>query len=163
METMNIALPESMKHFVQERVTEGGYSSVSEYVRELIRADQKRKAEERIDTLLLEGLDSGQPIPVTAEYWEEKKRRLTERLSKASQAAMTGHYHVLPAADRDLDDQAAYLATEASLDTALRFYDAASVTFGKIASMPGIGEQWPSANPAWPGCGSGGSRVSRST
>ena len=83
METMNIALPESMKHFVQERVSEGGYSSVSEYVRELIRADQKRKVEERIDTLLLEGLDSGQPIPVTAEYWEEKKRRLTERLSKA--------------------------------------------------------------------------------
>jgi antitoxin ParD1/3/4 len=83
METMNIALPESMKHFVQERVTEGGYSSVSEYVRELIRADQKRKVEERIDTLLLEGLDSGQPIPITSEYWEEKKRRLTERLSKA--------------------------------------------------------------------------------
>ena len=83
MDTMNIALPESMKHFVQQRVTEGGYSSVSEYVRELIRADQKRKVEERIDTLLLEGLDSGQPIPVTSEYWEEKKRRLTERLSKA--------------------------------------------------------------------------------
>jgi putative addiction module CopG family antidote len=53
METMNIALPESMKHFVQERVTEGGYSSVSEYIRELIRADQKRNAQERIDTLLL--------------------------------------------------------------------------------------------------------------
>jgi antitoxin ParD1/3/4 len=84
METMNIALPESMKHFVQERVTEGGYSSVSEYMRELIRADQKRKVEERIDTLLLEGLGSGQPIPVTAEYWEEKKRRLTERLSKTT-------------------------------------------------------------------------------
>jgi antitoxin ParD1/3/4 len=84
METMNIALPESMKHFVQERVTEGGYSSVSEYMRELIRADQKRKVEERIDTLLLEGLDSGQPIPVTAEYWEEKKRRLTERLRKTT-------------------------------------------------------------------------------
>ena len=29
---------------------------------------------------------------------------------------MTGHYHVLPAADRDLDDQAAYLAAEASLE-----------------------------------------------
>ena len=85
MDTMNIALPESMKHFVQERVTEGGYSSVSEYVRELIRADQKRTVEERIDVMLLEGLDSGQPIPVTPEYWEEKKRRLTERLSKAIQ------------------------------------------------------------------------------
>jgi toxin ParE1/3/4 len=60
---------------------------------------------------------------------------------------MTGQYHVLPAADRDLDEQAAYLATEASLDTALRFYDAASITFGTIANMPGMGEQWPSAHP----------------
>jgi antitoxin ParD1/3/4 len=49
----------------------------------LIRADQKRKAEDRIDALLLEGLDSGEPIPVTMEYWEEKKRKLTERLGKA--------------------------------------------------------------------------------
>lgn len=83
MDTMNIALPESMKQFVQERVTAGGYSSVSEYMRELIRVDQKRKVEERIDALLLEGLDSGEPIRVTPEYWEEKKRKLTERLGKA--------------------------------------------------------------------------------
>lgn len=82
MDTMNIALPESMKQFVLDRVTQGGYSSASEYVRELIRADQKRKAEERIDCLLLEGIDSGEPVPVTAEYWEEKKRKLTERLAK---------------------------------------------------------------------------------
>ncbi len=83
METMNIALPDSMKHFVQERVTAGGYSSVSEYIRELIRADQKRSAQERIDALLLEGLASGKPVAVTPEYWEEKKRRLRERPGKA--------------------------------------------------------------------------------
>jgi toxin ParE1/3/4 len=53
-------------------------------------------------------------------------------------------YHILPVADRDLDDQAAYLAAEVSLETALRFYDAASSTFGKIAGTPGIGEHWPS-------------------
>ena len=82
MDTMNIALPESMKEFVQERVSEGGYSSVSEYVRELIRADQRLRAEERIDALLLEGLDSGEPTPVAKEYWDEKKRKLTERLGK---------------------------------------------------------------------------------
>ena len=83
METMNIALPESMKRFVQERVSAGGYGSVSEYVRELIRADQKRKVEDRVDALLLEGLDSGDPILVTKEYWDEKKRKLTERLGRA--------------------------------------------------------------------------------
>lgn len=60
---------------------------------------------------------------------------------------MIGQYRVLSAADRDLDDQAAYLAAQASLETALRFYDAARSTFDKIAAMPGIGEQWPSANP----------------
>lgn len=84
METMNIALPESLKSFVQERVADGGYSSVSEYVRELIRADQKQRLEERIDSLLLEGLNSGAPIEVTPEYWEAKKRKLAERLSKAN-------------------------------------------------------------------------------
>ncbi len=73
----------TLKKLVDGQIAEGRYSSVSEYVRELIRADQKRKVEERIDILLLEGLDSGQPVPVTPEYWEEKKRRLAERLSKA--------------------------------------------------------------------------------
>lgn len=84
METMNIALPESLKTFVQERVADGGYSSVSEYVRELIRADQKQRQEERIDSLLLEGLNSGAPIEVTPEYWEAKKRKLAERLARAN-------------------------------------------------------------------------------
>jgi len=60
---------------------------------------------------------------------------------------MTAHYRVRPAADTDLDDQAAYLAREASLDIALRFYDAAAVTFEQIARMPGIGERRPTANP----------------
>ncbi len=60
---------------------------------------------------------------------------------------MTQHYRVLPAADRDLDDQAAYLAAQASLETALRFYDSASSSFARLAGMPGIGERWDSANP----------------
>ena len=80
METMNIALSAPLKAFVHQQVAAGGYSSASEYVRELIRADQKRRIEERIDRLLLEGLDSGEAIEVSAEYWEKKKRRLTERL-----------------------------------------------------------------------------------
>ena len=30
---MNIALPKGLKEFVQEQISSGGYSSVSEYVR----------------------------------------------------------------------------------------------------------------------------------
>ena len=86
MDTMNVALPESMKQFVNERVSQDGYSSTSEYIRSLIQIDQKRQAEERIDALLLEGLASGESIAVTPDYWEEKKRQLTQRLAKSTLA-----------------------------------------------------------------------------
>jgi toxin ParE1/3/4 len=78
---------------------------------------------------------------------------------------MTAQYRVLPAADRDLDEQAAYLAAQASLETALRFYDAASSTFAEIVRMPGIASASAGPRPirAWRVCASGGSRASRST
>jgi toxin ParE1/3/4 len=60
---------------------------------------------------------------------------------------MTPQYTVLPSADRDLDGQAGYLLQEASLETALRFYDAAAATFEKLARMPGMGERHESPHP----------------
>jgi len=59
---------------------------------------------------------------------------------------MTLPYRVLPAADADLDDQAAYLARNASLETALWFYDAARTTFERIARSPGLGGGWDGYN-----------------
>jgi antitoxin ParD1/3/4 len=81
METMNIALPKPMKAFIQEQVTQGEYSSASEYVRELIRADQKRKAEAKLEALLLEGLE-GEGTRVTDEWWEEFRAKVKERHRK---------------------------------------------------------------------------------
>ena len=78
METMNIALSAEMKEFVQSEVAQGGYSSASEYVRRLIREERKRKAEERLEALLLEGLNSGDPIEVTEEWWQQKRAELIE-------------------------------------------------------------------------------------
>ena len=76
---MNISLPEELKDYVEEQ-TRSGYSTPSEFVRELIREDQKRRAKERLDTLLLEGLDSGDPIPANAEFWTELKREAMAKL-----------------------------------------------------------------------------------
>ena len=56
MQSMNISLPEPLKDFVDGQIASGRYSSASEYVRELIREDEKRKVEERLEALLLEGL-----------------------------------------------------------------------------------------------------------
>jgi antitoxin ParD1/3/4 len=55
---LNISLPDSMKDLVQEQVNIGGYSSASEYIRELVPADQKRKAKENLEIVLLETLKS---------------------------------------------------------------------------------------------------------
>jgi antitoxin ParD1/3/4 len=52
---MNISLPDPMKDFVDGQVASGRYSSASEYVRELLRKDEKRGAEEKLEALLLEG------------------------------------------------------------------------------------------------------------
>ncbi|HRF73133.1 MAG TPA: type II toxin-antitoxin system ParD family antitoxin, partial [Accumulibacter sp.] len=49
---MNISLPDPLKKFVDGQIAQGRYSSVSEYVRELIRADEKRKAEEQLEAKL---------------------------------------------------------------------------------------------------------------
>ena len=53
MESMNISLPEPLKQFVDGQIFTGRYSSASEYVRELIRADEKRKAEEQLEAKLV--------------------------------------------------------------------------------------------------------------
>jgi putative addiction module CopG family antidote len=52
---MNISLPERMKAFVDSQIAQGRYSSVSEYVRDLIKDDERRKAEEQLEALLLKG------------------------------------------------------------------------------------------------------------
>ncbi len=86
MTSINISLPESMKEYVEAQVAGGGYSTASEYLRELIRADQKQKAEEKLEALLLEGLNSGEPVELTPTFWEDLRRELRERFSKKAAA-----------------------------------------------------------------------------
>jgi antitoxin ParD1/3/4 len=76
--TMNISLPDSMRAFVDERLSQDGYGTASEYVRELIRADQKRREEERLEKLLLQRLEG-----VDAEFdIEDLRATLAKRLGK---------------------------------------------------------------------------------
>jgi antitoxin ParD1/3/4 len=81
MQTMNISLPDPMKQYVEEQVAAGDYSSASEYIRELVRADQKRHAKEQLEQVLLSAINSGDPMEVTPEMVEQVRRRLRERAS----------------------------------------------------------------------------------
>ena len=76
MTTLNISLPESMRTYIEETVSRGGYSTASEYIRQLVRDDQKRAAKERLEGLLMEGVESGPAVEMTAADWDELRRRV---------------------------------------------------------------------------------------
>jgi antitoxin ParD1/3/4 len=79
MQSMNISLPEPLKQFVDGQISKGRYSSASEYVRELIRADEKRKAEEELEARLLEGLNSPES-ELTSSDWRAIRSEALARL-----------------------------------------------------------------------------------
>ena len=80
MTTLNISLPESMRAFIEEEIAKGGYSTASEYIRHLIRQAQKTATKERLDMLLLEGLESGESVEVIDQWWDEKRDYLLNKL-----------------------------------------------------------------------------------
>jgi len=80
MESMNISLPEPLKQFVDGQIAAGRYSSASEYIRELIREDEKRKAEERLEALLLEGLQ-GEESELTRDDWTAIRKEARTRIA----------------------------------------------------------------------------------
>ena len=79
MAEITISLPESMWGFIDEQVAQGGYGTASDYLRALVREDQKRKARERLEGLLLEGLESGPATEMTDDDWQEMRRRFERR------------------------------------------------------------------------------------
>ena len=85
MTTMSISLPDDMKAFVESQVTGGSYGSASEYVRDLVRMEQRRQARERVENEFLEALKSPGEV-VTPEYWAALTHEARE-LVKARKAA----------------------------------------------------------------------------
>ena len=54
--------------------------TVEVYLERLVRAEQQ--AEDEIEALAREGLVSGEPLSAGPDYWEDKHRRLDERLNE---------------------------------------------------------------------------------
>jgi antitoxin ParD1/3/4 len=76
---MNISLPENLKEFVESQVRSGDFSSVSEFMRQLLRREQRERDREKLELRILEGLSSGEPVEATPEMWEQLRQRLRNR------------------------------------------------------------------------------------
>jgi antitoxin ParD1/3/4 len=69
---MNISLPESLKSFVDEQVSQRGFGTSSEYVHELIRRDQERR---QLQGLLIEGASSEATQAVAPAYFDNLRSK----------------------------------------------------------------------------------------
>lgn len=80
MTTMNVSLPESLRDFIQSRISDG-FGSVSEYVRELVRRDQREAERGEVEKRLLAALESPKSEMTSAD-WKELRETLKKRHSR---------------------------------------------------------------------------------
>ncbi|MFI4861078.1 MAG: type II toxin-antitoxin system ParD family antitoxin, partial [Phycisphaerales bacterium JB063] len=82
---INVNMPDELRKFVDEQVALKGFATPTEYVRQLIRDERKRAAQDRLEQLLLDGLNSGPPIPLDDAEWgrmkQEARRQIEARKS----------------------------------------------------------------------------------
>ena len=72
---MNVSLTPDLESFVSAKVESGRYRTASEVVREALRLLEKRE----LETAVLEGLRSGEPVEISAGFWERKRAELLAR------------------------------------------------------------------------------------
>lgn len=80
MTSLNISLPKSMRTWIDQQVKVGGYSTASEFVREVLREAQKARARQELEQKLIEGIESGPAIAVDDRYWDDLRKRVSSRI-----------------------------------------------------------------------------------
>jgi antitoxin ParD1/3/4 len=69
MPEVTISLPDALKDFAEAQMDARGYRSMSDYVGSLLQAAQEKEQDERLQGLLLEGLSSGEALPLDDAFW----------------------------------------------------------------------------------------------
>jgi antitoxin ParD1/3/4 len=80
MPNITISLPEPLKDFVDRQRSSRGFGNVSEYFRTLLREAQEKERETRIEELLLEGLTTGEDIPLDKKFWKDLRAEAGEMI-----------------------------------------------------------------------------------
>ena len=79
MASVNLRLPEELQRFVNEQVEVGEFDGAGAYIKALIA--RAKKGKEKLEALLIEGLDSGDPIPLDSDEWNRIRGEGNQRLS----------------------------------------------------------------------------------
>ena len=71
-----------MSTYVEEQIKNGDYDTASEYIKDLIRRDRAQKNYDKLEPLLLEGLNSGEATLMTESDWIEIRAAVRAKLEK---------------------------------------------------------------------------------
>jgi antitoxin ParD1/3/4 len=74
MATLNISIPDSMREWIDAQVAAGGYANASDYIRDLVRHNQRER--ESIQLALIEGERSGVSERSVSDIARQARRRL---------------------------------------------------------------------------------------
>ncbi|VAW04996.1 hypothetical protein MNBD_ALPHA01-1150 [hydrothermal vent metagenome] len=78
-ERLTISLAPELRHWIDDSIESGGYSSASDFVATLVRNHRRAV---QLDNLLVEGLNSGDSLTPEGDYWARKKDTLTRSVSE---------------------------------------------------------------------------------
>lgn len=81
-QSIHLSLPVALKSWVRTQSKDGGYSTVSEFIRDVLRREQKRSLRSAIDAKLLEAVESNSSKPMTDEDWKNIRKKGQEKLNK---------------------------------------------------------------------------------
>jgi Arc/MetJ-type ribon-helix-helix transcriptional regulator len=70
---LTVFLTRDLRDWIDARISDGQFASASDYVATLLRNDRQRL---HTDALLIEGIESGEPIEPGPEHWQAKKAKL---------------------------------------------------------------------------------------
>jgi antitoxin ParD1/3/4 len=77
---MNISLPVPLKSWIEQQVAERGYSTASEFVRDVLRREQEQAIRQAIDARLVQAIESGESTPMTAKDWKHVRTEGLKRV-----------------------------------------------------------------------------------
>jgi antitoxin ParD1/3/4 len=77
--SLNVTLPEPLQAYVESQIAQGTYVNVNEYFQNLVRQDQQRQDEAKLEAMLLDGDNSGDGREVTAEFWQGLKADILQQ------------------------------------------------------------------------------------
>lgn len=79
MANVNLNLSQDLQRFVEGQVEAGDFEGASAYIESLIA--RAKHGKETVESLLIEGLDSGDAVPLDAAEWASIRSEVNERLS----------------------------------------------------------------------------------